>query len=85
MAYDSVEELPNEVRQKLPHDAQKIFMTAFNGASSDGMSDEAATKLAWNTVKNSYEEGSDGQWHRSDKEFLEADRGKAVSDWTVTG
>jgi cation transport regulator len=32
-------------------------MAAFNSASSDGMSEDGAIQVAWNSVKNSYEEG----------------------------
>ncbi|MBZ8179572.1 cation transport regulator ChaB [Oscillatoria salina IIICB1] len=42
-------------------------MAAFNSASSDGMSEESAREVAWNSVKNSYERGEDGQWHHKDK------------------
>jgi hypothetical protein len=31
------------------------------------MSEDAAVKVAWNSVKNSYEEGENGQWqHKPD-------------------
>lgn len=65
MPYKQAEELPNEVKEKLPQGAQQIFMAAFNAASSDGMSEEAASQVAWNSVKNSYSEGEGGQWHRN--------------------
>ncbi|MDB9525250.1 ChaB family protein [Oscillatoria sp. CS-180] len=63
MPYESLETLPQDVQDKLPQSAQQIFMAAFNSASSDGMSDSAAHEVAWSSVKNSYEQGSDGQWH----------------------
>jgi cation transport regulator len=63
MPYENVEQLPNEVKEKLPEGAQKIFMAAFNSASSDGISEDGAIKVAWNSVKNSYEEGENGEWH----------------------
>ncbi|MCU0534672.1 MAG: ChaB family protein [Hydrococcus sp. Prado102] len=67
MPYDTLEQLPNEVKEKLPQGAQQIFMAAFNSASSDGLSEEGAIKVAWNSVKNSYEEGKDGKWqHKPD-------------------
>lgn len=66
MPYDTLEQLPNEVKEKLPQGAQQIFMAAFNSASSDGLSEEGAIKVAWNSVKNSYEE-KDGKWqHKPD-------------------
>ncbi len=63
MAYEKIEDLPNDVKEKLPQGAQNIFFTAYNSASSDGMSDHAAQDVAWNSLRTSYEEGSDGKWH----------------------
>ncbi|HBL61044.1 MAG TPA: cation transport regulator ChaB [Cyanobacteria bacterium UBA8803] len=63
MGYQTIEELPNEVKQKLPQGAQQIFVAAYNSASSDGLSEEGATQVAWNSVKNSYEESNTGEWH----------------------
>jgi len=69
MPYENLEALPQDVRSKLPQEAQQIFMAAFNSASSDGMDEESAHKVAWNSVRNSYEEGQDGYWHyRSPKD-----------------
>jgi cation transport regulator len=68
MSYSAVEELPNEVTEKLPQGAQQVFMAAFNAASSNGMSEEAAMKVAWNSITNSYEQGSDGKWHPKPEE-----------------
>jgi cation transport regulator len=67
MAYENLEQLPNEVKEKLPQGAQQIFMAAFNSASSDGLSDNGAMQVAWNSVKNSYQEGEGGKWeHKPD-------------------
>lgn len=63
MPYENLEALPQDVKSKLPQGAQQIFMAAFNSASSDGLSEKAAHETAWNSVRNSYAEGSDGQWH----------------------
>ncbi|MGF1478704.1 MAG: ChaB family protein [Cyanophyceae cyanobacterium] len=68
MAYEKMEDLPADVREKLPEGGQKRFMAAFNSASSDGLSDEGATQVAWNSIKNEYEEGPDGKWqHKPDR------------------
>ncbi len=56
-------DLPSEVKEQLPEGAQNIFMAAFKSAQEDGMSEEAARNVAWNSVKNSYEQGEDGKWH----------------------
>lgn len=62
MAYETLEQLPNEVREKLPQGAQNIFRAAFNSATEDGLSQEDATQVAWNSLKISYVEGKDGKW-----------------------
>jgi cation transport regulator len=60
-------DLPSEVKEQLPEGAQNIFMAAFKSAQEDGMSEEAARNVAWNSVKNSYEQGEDGKWqHKPD-------------------
>lgn len=63
MPYESLEALPQEVKEQLPQSAQQIFLAAFNSATSDGLNEEAARSTAWNSVKNSYRQDSDGQWH----------------------
>lgn len=62
MAYQKLENLPEEVREKLPQHGQQLFMAAFNAASEDGMDEKNATQVAWNSVKNSYQEDKDGNW-----------------------
>ncbi len=65
MAFDNVDTLPNEVKEQLPYGAQTIFMTAFNSANSDGMSEDGAMQVAWNSVKTEYEPSDNGgQWRR---------------------
>lgn len=64
MAYNQINELPQEIREKLPEHAQQIFVAAFNAAQDNGMSEDAANDVAWNSVSNEYERGNDGQWHR---------------------
>jgi cation transport regulator len=60
-------DLPSEVKEQLPEGAQNIFLAAFKSAQEDGMSEEAARNVAWNSVKNSYEQGEDGKWqHKPD-------------------
>ncbi|WP_413161834.1 ChaB family protein [Capilliphycus salinus ALCB114379] len=62
MAYETLEQLPETVKSQLPRGAQQIFLAAFNSASSDGLSEDAASQLAWNSVKTQYEQSSQGEW-----------------------
>lgn len=68
MAYNKIEELPQDIQDKLPQHAKQIFVTAFNAAQSDGMSEEGATNVAWNSVRNEYEQGKDGVWQRKSED-----------------
>ena len=66
MSDTQVNNLPSEV-QELPEGAQNIFRAAFKSAQEDGLSEEAARDVAWNSIKAEYEQGSDGKWqHKPD-------------------
>lgn len=72
MPYDSIEELPENVRKPLPEDAQKIFKEAFNNAwdqyedpadrKGDVSRETVAIKVAWSAVKNRYRKDQNGNW-----------------------
>ncbi|MBD2209316.1 ChaB family protein [Nostoc linckia FACHB-104] len=64
MAYNKIDELPQDIRGQLPEHAQQIFFTAFNAAQKDGMSENGAREVAWNSVRNEYQQGNGGQWQR---------------------
>ena len=59
-----INELPQDIKEQLPEHAQQIFFAAFYAAQDNGMSEEAARNVAWNSVRNEYEPGNGGQWHR---------------------
>ncbi|KJH70997.1 ChaB family protein [Aliterella atlantica] len=61
MAQNQPSELPIDVGQ-LPEHAQQIFMAAFNSAKEDGMSEKAALSVGWNSIEDSYERTSSGEW-----------------------
>ncbi|MBD2728943.1 ChaB family protein [Nostoc sp. FACHB-892] len=64
MPDQTINELPDDIREQLPEHAQQIFAAALSAAQSDGMSEEGAREVAWNSVKNEYEAGDDGKWQR---------------------
>lgn len=64
MPDNQLEELPSEIRDQLQEGAQQIFLAAFKSAQRDGMNEQAATNVAWNSVKQWYQQGDDGKWHR---------------------
>jgi cation transport regulator len=61
MPYENTEVLPQET-QSLPQEAKQIFMAAFNSAMEDGFSEEGAHDVAWNSVKNTFAQDSNGEW-----------------------
>ena len=61
MSQSQSSKLPLEIEQ-LPEHAQQIFIAAFNSAKEDGMTEEAALGVGWNSIKDSYEQNSSGEW-----------------------
>ena len=76
MPYDTLEELPNTVRDVLPRHAQTIYMEAYNSAwdqyaepedrRGDASREETSHKVAWAAVKQQYEKHDDGRWRQKD-------------------
>lgn len=76
MAYNSIDDLPENVRGVLPPHAQKIYKEAFNSAwrqysepyQRKGENDRETTarKVAWSAVETSYEKRADGSWRKKD-------------------
>jgi len=77
MPYQSIQDLPESVRDNLPKHAQEIYMAAFNNAwqeyqdpedrRGEESREEVSHKVAWNAVKKQYEK-KDGQWQRKSNE-----------------
>jgi cation transport regulator len=71
MPYDTLDALPDSVKENLPKHAQEIYKEAFNSAwdeyedpeerYDDASRTETAHKVAWAAVKHSYEK-KDGKW-----------------------
>ena len=65
MPFESLKDLPESIRQALPHHAQEIYQAAFNSAwdqyqdeedrRGDDSREEIAHKVAWAAVKQKYE------------------------------
>jgi len=71
MPYDTLDDLPQSVRNPLPTHAQEIYLAAFNSAweeykdpedrRGDDSRETVAHKVAWAAVKKKYEKDGD-QW-----------------------
>jgi len=75
MPYNSLSDLPDNVRNNLPKGAQEIYRAAYNSAweqykdpddrQGDSSREETAHRVAWAAVKNEYEKDeSSGKWKR---------------------
>ncbi len=72
MPYNNRDELPEQVQEALPADAQDIYKEAYNSAyeqyadpddrDGDASREEVAHRVAWSAVKNKYEKNDNGDW-----------------------
>ena len=74
MPYDTLNDLPDSVKNHLPKHAQEIYQAAYNNAwdeyaapeerrSPEDTREETAHKVAWSAVKKQYEKQGE-QWVR---------------------
>lgn len=70
MPYSTVSELPDSVKDNLPHHAQEIYRAAFNNAWDEYGHDESrAHKVAWGAVEREYhKDEKTGKWVANKKE-----------------
>lgn len=61
MSLSQSSELSPEIKQ-LPEHAQQIFLAVFNSAKEDGISEQAALSVGWNSLKDSYEQTNSIEW-----------------------
>lgn len=75
MPYERNAELPKQVRDNLPENAQEVYRKAFNSAwdqyedpddrRGDASREETAHRVAWAAVKESYEKQGE-RWVKKD-------------------
>lgn len=76
MPYQKITELPDSVKDNLPHHAQEIYKEAYNSAwdqykdpaerRGDATREETAHRVAWAAVKQKYEKNDQGNWVAKD-------------------
>ena len=66
MPYDSVSDLPDQVRDNLPKHAMEIYKEAFNSASKEYNQEKTAHKVAWSAVKEKYKKNDNDDWVKKD-------------------
>lgn len=72
MPYNTIDDLPKQVKGNLPKHALEIYLAAFNNAwdqykdpddrQGDDTREEVAHKVAWSAVKNKYTKNENGDW-----------------------
>jgi len=77
MPYQTNSDLPDQIRENLPEQAQTIYRKAFNSAWEQYVSpqrrkggadrEETAHRVAWSAVKKVYRKSSSGRWVRRNK------------------
>jgi cation transport regulator len=62
----TAENLPQDVRDALPEEAQKLYMAAYNSFYANSQSENAAARVAWQTIElnEHYARTEDGKWYR---------------------
>ena len=64
MPYETIDDLPDSVKDHLPKHAKEIFRAAFNSAEAEYGEEERAFRVAWGAVKRDYIKGDDGNWQQ---------------------
>ncbi|UBF28187.1 ChaB family protein [Kovacikia minuta CCNUW1] len=66
----TIDNLPQDVKDSLPEAAQNIFVAAYNSFLANSHDEEAAKRVAWQTIERNehYTRGGDGKWYRSPDE-----------------
>ncbi len=62
MVYETIDALPQDLKNKLPAGALETFLAACNQAAAKGKQQEEAHKIGWEAVQRDYEQGTDGKW-----------------------
>ncbi len=64
MEQKHLDEIPSELQGKLLDGSDQIYVAAFTSARRDGLEENGAHRVAWNTVSYAFAQGEDGCWHR---------------------
>lgn len=62
----TLENLPQDAKEALPEDAQRLFIAAYNSILDNNGDEQTAARVAWQTIETNehYERGQDGKWQR---------------------
>ncbi len=62
----TVDNLPQDVKETLPEEAQRLFIAAYNSIFNNSQDEQMAARVAWQTIEKNehYTRGDDGKWRR---------------------
>lgn len=69
MPYETIEDLPAELKDSMPEGARRIFVAAYQSAMSDGLNEEEARQVGFNSLRNMYVQNENGQWEQKPEEI----------------
>ncbi|PVX52448.1 cation transport regulator ChaB [Balneicella halophila] len=67
MPYETLKDLPDEVKDALPKHGQEIFQAAFNSAEKQYDEEDRWYATAWSAVKEVYHKNNKGNWVKKEK------------------
>lgn len=56
--------IPADIRENLKDGSDQVYLAAYTSALENGMSEEAAKRVAWNTIEHDFVKSADGKWQR---------------------
>ncbi|WP_416674035.1 ChaB family protein [Egbenema bharatensis] len=61
----TIDNLPNDVKESLPEEAQSLYIAAYNSIIDSG-NEESARQVAWQTIERNehYARDDNGKWYR---------------------
>ncbi|MEG3437549.1 ChaB family protein [Pannus brasiliensis CCIBt3594] len=69
MPYETIEDLPADLKDSMPEGARRIFVAAYRSAMSDGLNEEDARQVGFNSLRNMYVRNANGQWEPKPEEI----------------
>lgn len=62
----TIDTLPQDVKDALPSEAQRLYIAAYNSVLDNSKSEETAARVAWQTIElnEHYTRDADGKWYR---------------------
>lgn len=62
----TLDSLPQDVKETLPQEAQRLYIAAYNSFLENSKDESAAARVAWQTIElnEQYARGEDGKWQR---------------------